>query len=80
MYARPFFVIRMRGIAIDCLNCGHTATMAEEDLENFGYKPDTSLAIVTKRLVCSKCNSKAVRAYRYLDDELQPLFPLAPSS
>jgi hypothetical protein len=32
---------------------------------------------VTKRLVCSKCQSRAVRAFRFIDDELQPVFPLA---
>jgi hypothetical protein len=68
----------MRRLAIDCLNCGHTATIAEADLENFGCPPDASLVLVTKRLICSQCQSKAVRAYRYIDDEMQPVFPLAP--
>ena len=68
----------MRRVAIDCLKCGHTATMAECDLETLGFKRDASLVLVTRKLICSKCQSKAVRAYRYIDDELQPLFPLAP--
>jgi hypothetical protein len=68
----------MRRLAIDCLNCRHTATMAEAELEAIGFAPDVSLVLVTKKLVCSKCSSKAVRAYRYIDDELQPMFPTAP--
>lgn len=66
----------MRRVAIDCLRCGHTATIAEDDLENLGFSPDASLVLVTKRLICSQCQSKAVRAYRYIDDDSQPLFPL----
>ena len=65
----------MRRIAIDCLKCGRTATMAESDLETLGFRRDVSLVLVTKKLICSKCESKAVRAYRYIDDELQPLLP-----
>ncbi len=68
----------MRRVAIDCLRCGHTATMAESELETFGFASDVSLVLVTKKLICSKCDSKAVRAYRYIDDEMQPMFPLAP--
>jgi hypothetical protein len=49
--------------------------MSEQALEQFGFRPDESLVKVTKKLVCSKCGSKAVSAYRYLDDELQPVFP-----
>jgi thymidine kinase len=55
--------------------------MAEAELEQFGVAADASLVLVTKKLVCSKCGSKAVRAYRYIDDELQPVFkgpPVAP--
>jgi hypothetical protein len=48
--------------------------MEESDLEAFGFAPDSSLVLVTMRLICSKCLSKAVRAYRYIDDELQPVF------
>ena len=52
--------------------------MAESELETFGFASDVSLVLVTKKLICSKCDSKAVRAYRYIDDEMQPMFPLAP--
>jgi hypothetical protein len=68
----------MRRVAIDCLKCGHTATMAESVLETLGFPSDVSLVLVTKKLICSKCHSKAVRAYRFIDDELQPMFPTAP--
>ena len=64
----------MRRVAIDCLNCGHTASMSESELEGLGFTPDVSLVVVTKRLVCSQCESKAVRAYRYIDDDMQPVF------
>ena len=59
----------MRRVAIDCLNCGHTASMAESELEQLGFTAEVSLVVVTKKLVCSQCESKAVRAYRYIDDE-----------
>lgn len=76
MYSRPLsFVMGIRRVAIDCLNCGHTATMAESELETLGYPSDVSLVLVTKRPVCSKCKRKAVRAFRYIDDELQPMLP-----
>lgn len=55
--------------------------MAEADLEQFGIAADASLVLVTRKLVCSRCRSKAVRAYRYIDDALQPVFqgpPVAP--
>lgn len=48
--------------------------MAESELEELGFKPDESLVVVTKKLVCSRCRSKAVRAFRYIDDDLQPVF------
>jgi hypothetical protein len=63
-------------IAIDCLNCGHCASISEAKLPYFGLKPDTSLVTLTKRLTCKECGSKAVQAYRYIDDADGP--PLAP--
>lgn len=65
----------MRRVAISCLQCNHRTSMSEQALEEFGFRPDESLVKGTKKLVCSKCGSKAVSAYRYLDDELQPVFP-----
>ena len=65
----------MRRVAIDCLKCGHTTSMAESELEQLGFAADVSLVVVTKKLVCSQCESKAaVRAYRYIDDDMQPVF------
>ena|GEM_PF-3629890 len=55
--------------------------MPEAELETLGFRAGESLVVVTKRLVCSRCHSKAVRAYRYIDDDLQPVFqgpPLVP--
>lgn len=49
--------------------------MAESELEAIGFPADASLVLVTKKLICSKCRSKAVRAYRFIDDELQPMLP-----
>lgn len=48
--------------------------MPETGLETLGFKLDESLVVVTKKLVCSRCGSKAVRAYRYIDDDMQPVF------
>jgi hypothetical protein len=50
--------------------------MSEDDLVEIGFRPDESLVKVTKRLICSRCKSKAVSAYRFVDDELSPVFPL----
>ncbi len=51
------------------------ATMSEDDLAEIGFSKDESLVKITKKIVCSKCKSKAVSAYRYVEDELQPVFP-----
>ena len=48
----------MRRVALDCLRCGHTATMAESDLETLGCKRDASLVLVTKKLICSNVRAK----------------------
>ena len=58
----------MTRIAIDCLKCGHCTSMAEEKLPAFGLAAGTSLVTLTKRLICSKCGSKAVQAFRYVED------------
>ena len=65
----------MRRVAISCLQCDRHTSISEQALEEFGFRPDESLVKVTKKLVCSKCGSKAVSAYRYLDDERQAVFP-----
>jgi hypothetical protein len=49
--------------------------MSEDDLVETGFRPDESLVKVTKRLICSRCHSKAVSAYRFVDEELSPVFP-----
>jgi len=59
-------------IAIDCLNCSHHGSMAEEDLPAYGLEAGTSLVTLTKRLVCTQCGSRAVVAYRYVEDDLGP--------
>lgn len=60
----------MRRIAINCLGCGHFVSMDEFELLEMGFQRDESLVKVTKKLVCSRCLSKAVSAYRYIDDDL----------
>ena len=62
-------------IAIDCLSCGHCTSLAEDKLPDFGLQPNTSLVTLTKRLVCKKCGGKAVRTFRYLQNEGPPLAP-----
>ena len=62
-------------IAIDCLNCGHSASLAEETLPTLGLQANASLVTLSKRLVCKECGSKAVKTCRYLDRESPPLVP-----
>lgn len=52
--------------------------MPESGLEQMGFAADESLVRVTKKLICSRCRSNAVQAYRYIDDDIQPTFPIAP--
>jgi len=63
-------------IAIDCLKCGHCASVSEEKLPFFGLEPGVSLVSLSKRLVCKKCGSKSVQTYRYLEDTNGP--PMVP--
>ena len=55
-------------IAIDCINCGHTSSVSVEKLPYFGLEETVSLVELTKRLRCRECGSKAVQAYRYVED------------
>ena len=55
-------------IAIDCLNCGHSTSLAEDKLEHFGLPHDASLVTLTKKLVCKECGSRSVQAFRYVDE------------
>ena len=55
-------------IAIDCLNCGHATSVSAEKLPYFGLSPDVSLVQLTKRLMCKECGSKAVKAFRYIEE------------
>jgi DNA-directed RNA polymerase subunit RPC12/RpoP len=54
----------MARIALECLNCGHRASLTEDDLPAYGLEPGTSLVTLTKRMVCGRCGSRAVKAYR----------------
>jgi hypothetical protein len=62
-------------IAIDCLKCGHCTSVAEEKLPAFGLEPNSSLVILSKRLVCKECGSKNVQTFRYLEEEGPRLVP-----
>ena len=55
-------------IAMDCLKCGHCTSMSEEKLSEFGLAPQASLVLLSRRLICSKCGSKAVQTFRYVED------------
>ena len=66
----------MRRIALDCLSCGHASSVAEEKLPLLGLASDVSLAVLTKKLVCKKCGSHSVQAFRYVEDTEGP--PLVP--
>jgi hypothetical protein len=68
--------ISVRRIAVDCLKCGHCGSLSEDALLQYGLPPDAPLATLTKRLTCKECGSRAVRAFRYMEDEEGP--PLVP--
>jgi hypothetical protein len=58
----------VRRIAIECLNCGHCTSVAEEKLPAFCLEPKASLVTLTKRLICKVCGSQSVRTFRYDED------------
>jgi hypothetical protein len=62
----------MARIALECLSCGHRASLAETDLPAYGLEPGTSLVTLTKRTVRTQCGSKALVAYRYVEDDTGP--------
>ena len=61
-------------IAIECLTCGHCGSLAGAELARFGLHEDTSLVVLSKRLVCQECGSRSTRAFRY-DPDGPPLAP-----
>ncbi|NWG23663.1 MAG: hypothetical protein HXY30_04455 [Pseudorhodoplanes sp.] len=63
-------------IAVDCLTCGHSASIGQDELPSIGLAEDTPLVVLTKRLTCRTCGSGSVRAFRYVEDEEAP--PLIP--
>ena len=63
-------------IAIDCLNCGHCTSVAEQKLPYFGLEPGVSLVTLSRKLICKECGSKSVQTFRYVEDEDGP--PLVP--
>ena len=42
--------------------------MSEENLPEWGLEAGASLVTLSKRLICSKCGSKAVQTFRYVED------------
>ena len=50
---------RASGVLVECLNCGRRSAIAPED----GVE-DMPLVQLTKRLRCSECGSRAVKAAR----------------
>jgi hypothetical protein len=55
----------MMRVAVEWLRCGHCSSIPEERLKTFGFKPDTPIAKFIRRLTCTECGSRSVRAYRY---------------
>ena len=49
---------RASGVLVECLNCGRRSAITPEDGEEIG------LVQLTKRLRCSECGSRAVKAAR----------------
>ena len=61
-------------IAVECLTCGHCGALSERDLPRFGLHEDTSLALLTRRLVCQECGGRSVRAFRH-ESDTPPIVP-----
>ncbi len=61
-------------ISIACLSCNHPGSLDERELPQHGLPESTSLVMLTKRLVCQECGSRAVRAFRS-DPDAPPLAP-----
>ena len=68
----------MMRIAVECLRCGHRATLSADRLESHGLSSDTSLVLITRRLTCQDCGSRSVKAFR-IDDRRSDGPPLVPS-
>ncbi len=51
-------------IVVECLHCGHCGTLRERDLAHYGERPGAPIAAFVRRLTCSECGSRSVRAYR----------------
>ena len=51
-------------IKVKCLICGHVGHIAEQDLPDYGFKPDAPIALISKRLKCRECGSRAMSAQR----------------
>jgi hypothetical protein len=62
-------------IAVACLRCGHRARLSDDKLESRGFTRESSLVLITKRLVCQECGSRSVKAYRVGGDPDAPLVP-----
>ena len=58
-------------IKIKCLNCGHLGQIAEDDLPDYGFKPDAPIALISKRLVCKECRFRTMSAQRQASEERQ---------
>jgi hypothetical protein len=55
-------------ICIECLRCRHRGIVDALTLQQHGLTPDVSLAVLSRRLVCQACGSKAVRVTRGTPD------------
>ena len=51
-------------ISVQCLNCGHLAVIDDAHLAHHHLLASTPLVTLTRRLTCSVCGSKAVKAQR----------------
>jgi DNA-directed RNA polymerase subunit RPC12/RpoP len=62
-------------IAVECLRCRHTAVLSDDKLESHGFSRDSSLVLITRRLVCQECGSRSIKAVRTGPDEDATLVP-----
>lgn len=57
-------VSRETAICIECLRCQHRGVIERGELAQYGAAPDEPIARLSRRLVCTVCGSKALRAFR----------------
>jgi len=69
----------MAVVVVECLRCGHRGKLTAAELESHGLGDDTSLVLITRRLVCQDCGSRSIKAFRRDDGDAAGDPTLVPS-